>query len=504
MSILTRGHALLTFALAVLAAGGLASGGAFAQGLKAPGEKPALDSLRVDRPVADKPLADKPVADKPVADKPAADKPAADKPVTARPAARPAGRQPVVLDRIVAIVNDEAITARELDERARIAMKQLASSGTTAPPKAVIERQLLERMIGDRVQVQFAKESGLRVDDADLERAIGRIAEQNKISMDTLRATLERDGVPYGKFREDIRAEIIMARLREREVENKIVVTESEIDALLASEQASGASNDELNLSHILVVVPENASPEQVQSRRARAEQALAELAKGTDFKQIAASYSEAPDALSGGAMGWRSADRLPTIFYDAVKSMKPGETSAVLRSANGFHIVRLNDRRSTAPQGAPPASVEQTHARHILIKTNELVSETEARNRLLVLKERLENKADFAELARVHSEDASASRGGDLGWILPGDTVPEFERAMNALKIGQISEPIRSPFGMHLIQVLERGNQDVSKERRRLAARQTLRARKSDEAYQEWVRQLRDRAYVEVRLDDR
>ena len=420
---------------------------------------------------------------------------------TAPPAAKP--RQPVVLDRIVAIVNDEAITARELDERARLAMKQLAQQGTAPPPRAVIERQLLERMIGDRVQVQFARETGVRVDDVELERAIQRIAEQNKITMDALRATLERDGVPYTKFREDIRAEILMSRLREREVENKIVVTESEIDNLLAAEKRDGASNEELDLSHILVVVPEKASPEQVQSRRARAEEALAQLKKGVDFKQVAAAFSEAPDALQGGSMGWRPADRLPTIFYEALRAMKPGETSTVLRSANGFHIVRLNERRG-ATQTAAPMSVQQTRVRHILIKSNELVSENEARNRLRVLKERLENKADFAELARAHSEDTSASRGGDLGWILPGDTVPEFEREMDRLKPGEISDPVRSPFGWHLIQVLERGSQDVSKERQRLAARQTLRARKSDEAYQEWVRQLRDRAYIEMRLDER
>jgi peptidyl-prolyl cis-trans isomerase SurA len=411
-------------------------------------------------------------------------------------------RQPVVLDRIVAVVNDEAITARDLDERARIAMKQLAQQGTAAPPRPVVEKQLLERMIGDRVQVQFAKETGVRVDDADLERAIQRIAEQNKLSLQTLRDTLERDGVPYSKFREDIRAEILMARLREREVDNKIVVTESEIDALLAGEQRDGSA-DEVNLAHILVVVPENASPEQVQARRARAEQALAQLLKGSDFREIAASYSEAPDALQGGAMGWRPGDRLPTIFYEAIKTMKPGDVSPVLRSPNGFHIVKLNERRGTA-QAMSANSVQQTRARHILIKTNELVSETDARNRLRVLKERLDNKADFAELARVHSEDSSASRGGDLGWILPGDTVPEFEREMDRLKIGEISDPVRSPFGMHLIQVLERGSQDVSKDRQRLAARQTLRARKSDEAYQEWVRQLRDRAYIEMRLEER
>jgi peptidyl-prolyl cis-trans isomerase SurA len=356
-------------------------------------------------------------------------------------------------------------------------------------------------MIGDRVQAQYATAAGLRVDDGDLERAISRIAEQNKLTMQALRETLERDGVPYSKFREDIRTEILMSRLREREVDNKIVITESEIDALLAAERQDGSA-DEVNLSHILIVVPENASPEQVQARRARAEEALAQLSKGADFRQLAASYSEAPDALQGGSMGWRPGDRLPTIFFDAIKNMKPGDVSPILRSSNGFHIVKLIERRGTAPTTA--AAMQQTRARHILIRINELVSETEARNRLRVLKERIENKADFAELARVHSDDASASKGGDLGWILPGDTVPEFERAMNLLQPGHVSDPVQTPFGLHLIQVLERGSQDVSKERRRLVARQTLRARKSDEAYQEWVRQLRDRAFIEVRLDER
>ena len=414
-------------------------------------------------------------------------------------ASRSPPRQPVVIDRIVAIVNDEAITARELEDRTRIAVKQLAQQGTPLPPQPVIERQLLERLIADRVQIQFAKETGVRVDDGELDKAIERIAEQNNLTLQTLRQTLERDGVPYAKFREDIRNEITMARLREREVDSKMVITEGEIDTFLANEQ-QGARSDEIDLSHILVVVPENASPEQVQSRRARADEALKELAKGTDFRQVAASYSEAPDALQGGAMGWRAGDRVPTIFYEALKTMNPGDVSPVLRSANGFHILKLNARRG----GAALPTVQQTRVRHILLKTNELVSENEARNRLRILKERLDNKADFAELARVHSEDASASRGGDLGWILPGDTVPEFERAMNELKPGEISEPVRTPFGLHLIQVLERGTQDVSKERRRMAARQTLRARKSDEAYQEWVRQLRDRAYVEVRLEER
>ena len=410
-------------------------------------------------------------------------------------------RQAIVLDRVVAVVNDEAITARELDERTRLALKQLAQEGAPPPARPVIERQLLDRMVADRVQLQFAKETGLRVDDAELDRAMVRIAEENKLSVQAMREALERDGIAFTKFREDIRTEIVMARLREREVENKIVVTDSEVDALLASTENEQARGDEVNLSHILVVVPENATPEQLKARRARAEQALAQLGKGTEFRQVAASFSEAPDALQGGAMGWRVGDRLPTMFFDALKSMKPGEVSAILRSANGFHIIQLNERRG----GSQPAmSVQQTRVRHILIKTNELVSENEARNRLNTLKERLENKADFADLARVHSEDATASKGGDLGWVLAGDTVPEFERSMDALKLGEISDPVKSPFGWHLIQVLERANQDVSKERRRLIARQTLRARKTDEAYQEWVRQLRDRAYVELRLDER
>lgn len=414
--------------------------------------------------------------------------------------AAPARRTPVVVDRIVAVVNDEVVTRVELEERMKVAVRQLQQQGTPLPPPDVVRRQLLERLVTDRVQLQFARETGLRVDDGDLDRAIGRIAQDNKITVPELQQVLTRDGVPYAKFREDIRTEIALARLREREVENKIVIAESEVENFLTTQQGQNARAEEFNISHILVVVPEQASPEQIQSRRARAEQALAQVKGGADFRQVAAAYSEAPDALQGGALGWREGERLPTLYYDAVKDLKAGEASALLRSSNGFHILKLNDKRSSQA----PLIVQQTRARHILIKTNELVSENEARNRLRGLKERLDNKADFAELARVHSEDASASRGGELGWLSPGDTVPEFERAMDALKGGEVSEPVRSPFGWHLIQVQERRNQDMSQERRQLMARQALRARKSDEAYQEWVRQLRDRAYVEVRLDER
>jgi len=406
----------------------------------------------------------------------------------------------VVLDRIVAVVNDEVVTRLDLNERVQLAMRQLKAQGTPPPPRDVLERQLLDRMITDRVQLLYARDTGLRVDDTELDRALGRIAQGNRLTLQEMRRAIEKDGIPFAKFREDIRGEIVMGRLREREVEARIVITESEIDNFLKTQQSRKGGNDEFNLSHILVVVPENASPEQVQARRARAEEAHAQVRKGVDFRQVAAAYSDAPDALQGGAMGWRQASRLPTLFSDALASMRSGQVSDILRSSNGFHILRLNDQRG----GSAPVLVDQTRARHILIKANEAVSESEARNRLRALKERLDNNANFAELARVHSEDASASKGGELGWLSPGDTVPEFERAMNALKPGQVSDPVQSPFGWHLIQVLERRTEDMSRERQRLVARQELRARKSDEAYQEWVRQLRDKAYVELRLEER
>jgi peptidyl-prolyl cis-trans isomerase SurA len=413
-------------------------------------------------------------------------------------AAKP--RPIVTVDRIVAVVNTEVITERELAARVDFAFRQLRQQGTPPPPREVIERQLIERLINDRVQLQFAREIGLRVDDAELDKAMARIAEQNKISLTQLRAALQQDGVPFEKFREDIRSEITLSRLREREVAQRIVITESEIDNFIQSQQGQSGRNDEFNISHILVAVPENAAPEQLQARRTRAEQALAQLKGGADFRQVAAAFSDAPEALQGGLIGWRESSRLPGLFLEALQPLRTGELSGLLRSPNGFHILKLNERRG----GAAPIVVQQTRARHILIKTNELVSETEARNRLLTLKERLDNKADFAELARARSEDGSAARGGDLGWLSPGDTVPEFEQAMNALKPNEISPPVRSPFGWHLIEVLERRSQDMTREGQRLNARQALRERKTDEAYQEWVRQLRDRAYVEQRLEEK
>jgi peptidyl-prolyl cis-trans isomerase SurA len=355
-------------------------------------------------------------------------------------------------------------------------------------------------MINDLVQVQLAKETGIRVDDATLDRTIERIAQENKLSVRDFRLALERDGIKYPRFREDIRNEILVARLREREVENAVVVTDAEIETELAREARDKTADTEFRLAHILVLVPPQASPEQIEARRVRALQALSELRRGTDFAKVAATYSDAPDAMQGGSLGWRPAGRLPTLFLDALERMQAGDVSDILRSPNGFHMVKLLEKRGKAA----PAGVQQANVRHILLRAREGLSESEARERLRRLRERIVAGADFAEIAKVHSEDASAQKGGDLGWVAPGDTVPEFERAMNALKEGEVSEPIQTPFGWHLVQVVQRRSDELSDDRKKAAARQAIRARKADEAYQDWLRQIRDRAFVENRFDER
>jgi peptidyl-prolyl cis-trans isomerase SurA len=414
-----------------------------------------------------------------------------------QPAAKASG--PIEADRIVALVGDDVITQHELRVRLDSAVSQLKRQGTPLPPQEVLERQMLERMITDLVQTQAAKESGLRIDDTMLDQAISRIAANNKLSVADFRKALEKDGIVYAAFREEIRGEIMISQMREREVDSKIKVSEGEVDNFLAGND-NAAAPEEVDLAHILLRVPEGASPEQIEKLRQKAEQVLARLKRGEDFGQVAAAYSDAPDGLQGGRIGFRSRDRLPALYADAVGNLKPGEISQIMRSANGFHLVKLIDKRG----GAAPTQVQQTHARHILLKVSELVSEREAKQKLEGLRERLAHGGDFAELARLYSQDGSASKGGDLGWLYPADTVPEFEKAMDALKIGQISEPVRSPFGWHLIEVQERRVQDMSEERRRLAAKSALRARKADDAYQDWLRQLRDRAYVELRLEDK
>ncbi len=378
-------------------------------------------------------------------------------------------------DAIIAVVNNEVITRQELMERVRMVESRMRTQGVQLPPPAEFQRQLLERMIVDRAQLQLAKEYGIRVDDAMLDRAVSRIAEQNKLSLQEFRNRLEREGTPFNRFREEIRDEIVMQRLREREVDNKIQITESEVDNFLAAESSAAQNQQEYNLAQILIRIPENASAEQIAARRQRAEDVLRQLKEGGDFAKAAATYSDASDALTGGELGWRNQDRLPQLFLDAVANVNQGEVSPIVKSANGFHILKLVGKRTPSVMKGGPAgaSVQQTHARHILIKTNQIVTANDARRKLAELKQRLDNNAaKFEDLAKLFSNDLSASRGGDLGWIYPGDTVPEFERAMDALKPGEVSEPIESPFGVHLIQVMERKKDDVSKERQRLVAR--------------------------------
>jgi len=405
---------------------------------------------------------------------------------------------PVEADRIIAVVNSEVITLNELRQRLDSVVSQLRRQGTPLPPADVLEKQMLERMVVDKVQVQFAKENGIRIEDAQLDMALNRIAANNKMTLPQFRQALEKDGIAFSKFREEIRQEITVSRLREREVDAKLLVSEGEIDNYLAGASAGGSA-EEYQVAHILVRSPESASPEQLQKLKAKAEQILDRLKRGEDFAQVAAAYSDAPDALQGGNLGFRALDRMPNIFAETVQKMQPSQLSPVIRSPNGFHIVKLVAKKG----GASIPAVQQTHARHILIKVNEVVSEAEAKRKLQAVKERLDHGGDFAELARLYSQDGSAPKGGDLDWLYPGDTVPEFERAMDALKVGEVSQPVQSMFGWHLIQVLERRIQDVSQDRQRAIARNALRERKSDEAYQDWLRQLRDRAYVEYRWEE-
>ncbi|HEX4858405.1 MAG TPA: peptidylprolyl isomerase [Usitatibacteraceae bacterium] len=414
------------------------------------------------------------------------------------PPARPGGV--VEIDRIVAVVNNEVITANDLNERFNTIVRQLQKQGTKLPPQDELRKQLLERMINDAVQMQDAKESGIRIDDATLDKTLQRIADENNVSMTEFRRLIEADGVRWQKFREEIRGELVMQRLREREVEGNISVTEAEVDTQMAMEARESTSDQEYRLAHILILLPEQATAAQVEAKRKRALQALGELRKGADFAQISAQYSDAPDALQGGNLGWRAAGRLPSIFLEALNALKAGETSDILKSPNGFHIVKLLDKRGRESQN----TVTQTRARHILVRTKDGVSDEDAKARLARLRERLVTGADFAELAKVHSDDPSSNKGGELGWISPGDTVPEFERVMNSLRDNELSTPFQTQFGWHLLQVLERKSEGLSEERKRQVARNTLRARKADEAYQDWLRQTRDRAFIEYRLEEK
>jgi len=416
----------------------------------------------------------------------------------AQPSAPPQGV--VTVDRVVAVVNDEAITQYELDDAKRIVLQQLKQQNVQPPAQDVLDKQVLERMMTERSLLQFAKENGVKVDDTMIERAILRIAQENKLSAEDFRKALAKENIDYPRYREDVRHELTVQRLREREVDSKITVSDAEVDQYLATLKSQSTGEAEYKLAHILVMVPEQASAEQIDAKKRRAEDALRALKSGADFAQVAAGFSDASDALGGGNLGWRSGARLPTVFADEVRAMQVGQISGITRSAAGFHIVKLLEKRSHNDAMV----VDQTHARHILVRVNEIVSESDAKAKIDRLKDRIDAGAKFEELAKLNSEDTTSAKGGDLGWLNPGDTVPEFDEAMKKLEPNQISGPVRTPFGWHLIEVLERRRQDITGDRARSEAQVAIRQRKADEAFQDWVRQIRDRAYVEVRLDDR
>jgi peptidyl-prolyl cis-trans isomerase SurA len=417
------------------------------------------------------------------------------------PAPAPASTAPREIDRVIAVVNNDVITANELASRRRSVERQLRSQGIEMPPADVLEKQVLERLILDRALVQLAREQGLRVDEAQLDAAFGSIAEQNRMTPAELRAQIERDGVGIARFREELRNEMLITRLREREVDARVQISEADIDEFLAEKREAGNAPPEYNIAQILLRIPEGASPEQIERQRVRGEEILRQLERGADFARLAAAFSDAPDAMSGGVIGLRAADRLPRLFVNAVAGLQPGQTAPLQRSPNGFHVLKLLERQDSGLGKLATEPIEQTHARHILMRPSDLVPEPEVVRRLSLIRQRvLTGEADFAEMARQYSIDGSAGRGGDLGWVYPGDTVPPFEQAMRALKPGEISEPVRTPFGYHLIQVLERRTDTASPERVRAAARQAIRERRTQEALEDWLRQVRDRAYVEYR----
>ena len=425
----------------------------------------------------------------------------ASSPVTAEemePLPLPLVKKPI--DHIIAIVNEDVITRQELDDATKIATERLQLQGIQIPDHSTLQNQVLESIITKRIQLQHAKDVVLAVSESEIDETIRRIADDNKLSLPEFYAALDKDGINHKKFRNEINEEMIMARLKEREVKHQVNVTEGEVDNFLRTQETSAVGNDEYRLAHILVLITENMNSSQIQQRSERATLALEKLKGGVDFSQVAAEFSDAADASKGGIIEWRPISQMGPKFAEMLAPLQPGELTPIVQSPSGFHIFKLLGRRV---QEVQTVIIDQTHARHILIKINELTSENEAKLKITQLKERLDRGEQFEELARLYSEDTSAALGGDLGWLSPGDTVAAFEQTMNKLLPGQISEPVQSQFGWHLIQVLERRTQDVSLDRRRQAARQAIRTRKADVVIQEWLRQLRDQAYVEIRLDD-
>ncbi len=400
------------------------------------------------------------------------------------------------MDHIVAVVNEDVVLASELHRLMVRVRGEMRQANQPVPADPELREKMLEQLVLIRLQQQMAERTGIRVDDETVNRAIGDIARRNNVDVDQFRDILARDGYDFSAFREDIRSEITIARLRQRDVDNLITVTDREIENHLATRGTEGPEEGEYHVQHILIAAGDGASEDEVGAARARAEEALARAKAGEDFVALIKEYSDA--GRDGGDLGWRKRSALPGLFASVVSRLGSGTVSEILRSGSGFHIVRVAEIR-----GAGEVIVRQTHARHILVRPSEIVSTEEARRRLSQLRIRIENGEDFSELARSHSDDRGSSvKGGDLGWSSPGDMVPEFERVMNSLEPGQLSEPFISPFGWHLMQVLERRDHDGTEEVRRAKAREAIRQRKLEEEREAWLRELREEAYVEYRSE--
>jgi len=415
-------------------------------------------------------------------------------------AAPRADASPRAADYIVAVVNSEPITNNEVRSRMVRLEQQLAQQGAAMPPRNDLARQVLERLISEKAQLQLARESGVKVDEALVDQAEQNVARQNQVEVAELRRRLAADGIPLTTFREDLRNQLLLARLREREIEPRVKVTDLDVDQYIREQQSGNdPASLELNLAHILVEVPENATEQQLGQQRAKAQRILERARAGEDFIKLARETSDAPGAAqNGGQVGLRTADRYPPLFVQATQSLREGGVSDVVRSGAGFHIIKVLEKRQG---GMPGASITQTRARHILLRPNAQLNEGAARARLADFKKRIEaGQATFEQLAREHSQDASARNGGDLGWANPGMFVPEFEDTVSSLSPGQIAEPITSRFGVHLIQLVERRQATLSQREQREIARGLVREKKLDEAYAQWAQDVRGRAYVEFR----
>lgn len=413
--------------------------------------------------------------------------------------ARPANTGPRQADFIVVVVNSEPITNNEVLAKLVRAEQQLAQQGGAIPPRDVLARQVLERMINEKAQVQLAREAGVKVDDTTVDQAELGIASQNQITVAELRRRLNQDGLSVSQFREDLRDQILLTKVRERELEVKAKVTEIDIDQFIQEKQGAEASNAELSLGMVLVAVPESADPARVAALQARAEGVTKRARAGEDFTALVKEFSDAPDReRNNGQLGMRTVDRYPALFVDATRGLPKGGVSDPVRSGAGFHVLKVLERR----QGSlPTMTVTQSHARHILLRPSPQLTESAATERLADFRRRIvAGQADFATLARENSQDGSAREGGDLGWVSPGQFVPEFEDAMNKLAPGQISQPVVSRFGVHLIQLIERKDTQLTPREQREIVRGLVREKKMEEAYLTWAQDVRSRAYVEYR----